>query len=266
MANEIERFQDFCRKYINRKVKEYFKDLGDERWQPDLNLDRHFVRWVCTHQDNDPLALTVGRLLVYFFKVQGLLDEPLYFIPTSRLQQQNVQTIPQVIINFQETAQSAQANKRTDHPLGAHHHIRFEKDFSSEAEVQALARKVREAFATPLFHFDKGRLKYTYLDKIKGFLFIVATPNETEARKVIEKLLFVVGESPNWDLLTESRSNKNFSQVKTIRINGKSYKQPQMRPTGKVYFLSAELHVEGLPGNIRLLDLSGRSSNTVLSA
>jgi hypothetical protein len=265
MANEIERFQDFCRKYINRKVKDHFSDLGDERWQPDFNVDRHFTRWVCTHQDKDPLTLTVGRLLVYFFKIQGLLDEPLYTIPSTRLQQ-SVETIPQIIINFQETAQSARENRRVKNPLGAEHYLRFDGDFSSEAEVQRIARKVQQIFATPVFSFQKGVLKYTYQDKRKGILIIVATPNETQARNVIEKLLAVIDERPSWKKLTESRSNRDFTETETVRINGKTYKKPRRRQLGTVYFISAELHVEGLPGNIRLIDLGGRYSSAILPA
>jgi hypothetical protein len=264
MPNETERFQDFCKKYINRKVKEHFSDLGDERWQPDFNVDRHFTRWVCTHQDKDPLTLSVGRLLVYFFKIQGLLDAPIYSMPCTQLFN-SVECLPQIIINFQESVQSARDNNRNKHPLTAQHYIRVRTDFSSESEVQRIARKVKEVFATPIFSFDKGRLKYTYLDRSKGYFFIVATPNEAEARNVVEKLLAINNDVPDWELLTESRSNKNFTSVQTMRVNGKQYKKPQRRPLGRVSFISAELHVDGLPGNIHLLDLSGRSRDVVLA-
>jgi hypothetical protein len=265
MANEIERFQNFCQKYINKKVKEHFSDLGDERWQPDFNVDRHFTRWICTHQDKDPLTLTVGRLLVYFFKIQGLLDEPIYAIPTARLHE-SVETIPQIIIYFQESAQSARDNRRVRSPLRAEHYVRFNGDFSSKTEVERLARKVQQIFATPVFSFKKGVIKYTYQDKRKGILIIVATPNETQARNVIEKLLAIIDERPDWNLITESRSNKNFTETETVRINGKTYKKPQRRQTGTVHFISAELHVNGLPGNIRLIDLGGRYYNEILPA
>lgn len=265
MPIETERFQDFCRKYINRKVREHFKDLGDDRWQPDFNVDRHVTRWICTHQDKDPLTLTVGRLLVYFFKVQGLLDEPIFAMPCTRLEQ-NVQTIPQIIIRFQESARDARANKRYWHPLRAEHYVRVKEDFTSESDVQQIARKVREVFATPVFSFDKGRTKFTYHDKIKGHLFIVASTTESEARDIIQKLLTITNEMPNWNLLTESKSNQNFEATEYITVNGKRQKKPQRRPVGKVHFISAELHVNGLNGNIQLIDLTGRSSNAILPA
>lgn len=265
MANNVERFQDFCRKFINRKVREHFSDLGAEDWEPDFNVSRHFTRWVCTHLDTDPMMLTLGRLLVYFFKVQGLLDEPIYAMPCTQLYR-SVQTLPQIIINFQESATDARQNNRSRYPLTAQHYVRIAQYFETEADVERLARKVREIFATPVFHFNKGRIKYTYTDRTRGLLYIVACPNETEAKSVIEKLLALIDVVPDWELLTDSHSRKNFATTERIRVNGKTYKKPQRRPLGKVHFISAELHVDGLPGNIHLIDLGGRSTNTVLSA
>jgi hypothetical protein len=265
MANEIERFQNFCQKYINKKVKEHFSDLGDERWQPDFNVDRHFTRWICTHQDKDPLTLTVGRLLVYFFKIQGLLDEPIYAMPCTQLFDSQ-ECLPQIIINFQESVQSARQHNRSKHPLTAQHYIRLKIDFSSEAEVQQIARKIKAVFATPIFSFDKGRLKYTYRDKSKSYFFVVTTINETEARNVIKKLLAINNDVPDWELLTESRSNKDFVATRTTQVNGKRYKKPQRRPLGRVSFISAELHVDGLQGNIHLIDLGGRSRDVILAS
>jgi hypothetical protein len=264
MPNETERFQDFCKKYINRKVKEHFSDLGDERWQPDFNVDRHFTRWVCTHQDKDPLVLSVGRLLVYFFKIQGLLDEPLYSMPCTQLFN-SVECIPQIIINFQESVQSARDNNRNKHPLTAQHYIRVKVDFSSAAEVERIARKVKDVFATPLFNFDKGVTKYTYYDKPNSYEFKVYGHTEQEAQNVITKLLLLDNQTPNWECLSESVKRRNFTRVEHITVNGKRYKKPQRRPLGKVHFISAELHVDGLPGNIHLLDLGGRSKNVVLA-
>jgi hypothetical protein len=265
MANEIERFQNFCQKYINKKVREHFSDLGDERWQPDFNVDRHFTRWICTHQDKDPLILTVGRLLVYFFKIQGLFDEPIYAMPCTQLFQ-SVQCIPQIIINFQESTQSARENNRSRHPLTAQHYIRAKVDFSSSAEVERIARKVKEVFATPIFSFDKGRIKYVYFDKANSYEFKILSNSEAQAKNVIEKLLALDNKTPDWDFFSATTKNRNFATTEHIIVNGKRYKKPQRRPLGKVNFISAELHVDGLPGNIRLIDLSNRSKNIILSS
>lgn len=261
MARETERFQAFCRKYVNRKVRNHFKDLGGDGWIPDFAIDRHMTRWVCTHQDKDPLMLTVGRLLIYFFKIQGLLEEPIYAIPSTQLHE-SVTIYPQVIICFKESSPEAKANKR--YPLKATHSIRIKSDFSSKAEVERLARKIKAIFGTPVFKFTKGKIKYTYYDKSKGYSIIVTCPNESEAKSVIEKLLEINSDRPDWDCLTDSNSRKNYNTQKTTRVAGRIINQVKRRQSGVVHFTHAELSVPDVPENVQLVDVSGQYPGAIL--
>lgn len=187
----------------------------------------------------------------------------LYTIPANQLEE-SVETQPQLILQFQESAVDARKNKRPRSPLRATHYIRIKQDFSSENEVKAIAQKVYSLLVNPLFKFDKGKVKYSYRDKQQGHSLILACPTESEARKVIEKILACVGQKPNWFRLTQSESKKVTEPRGTVRVNGKTYKRPPFRPTGTVRFISAELHVHGTNGNIRLLDLGKRDRNVVL--
>lgn len=256
MSNDVERFQDFCRRFINRKVREHFNDLGGDDWRPDFNVSRHFTRWICTHQDTDPMMLTLGRLMVYFFKVQGLLEEPIFMLPATNLIE-SVSTVAQVILHFQESARDARANNRPYTPLRAQHSIRVRDNFETAASVNTLARKINTIFNTPPFVYDKGRTKFTYQDKSKGHLLIITAINESEAKSVINKMLDIVDDSPNWDLLSESRSNQNFTTTERFRAAGENYKKPQYRPLGKVRFSHAELHIPNMKRNLTLIDKTG---------
>jgi len=257
MSNDVERFQDFCRQFINRKVREHFNDLGGDDWQPDFKVSRHFTRWVCTHTDNDPMMLTLGRLLVYFFKVQGLLEEPIFMMPATNLIQ-SASTVAQVILHFQESARDARTHKRPYTPVRAQHSIRVKDDFETAASVNTLARKIHNILNTPPFSYDKGRFKFTYRDKLKGHLLIVTAINEAEAKSIIHKILDIVNDSPNWELLSESKSNRNFSEVHRFRAAGETYKRPQSRPLAKVQFSHAELHLPNLKRNLTLIDKRGQ--------
>jgi hypothetical protein len=263
MPSETERFQSFCRQYINRKVRERFKDLGGDDWQADFTNDRHFSRHVVTHKDDDPLALTVGRLIVYFFEIQGFLKEPLYTMPSRELHISNT-IYPQVIICFRESTERAKAQDRN--PLTATHAIRTQHDFSSKADVQRLAQKIKSIFATPVFNFDKGKLKYTYWEKAKGYNIIVTCPSEAEAKPIVERLLRINNDTPNWDYLNESKSNQNFEQQEQIRVNGETKKKPKRRQSGKVIFTHAELAIPGVAENIYLVDVSGQYPGAILYA
>jgi len=264
MTNETERFQSFCRQFINRKVREHFKELGGEDWQPNLGNERHVSRHICTHQDKDPLSLTIGRLLIYYFEARGLIEEPIFSIPSSHLYE-SVQCVPQVILNFQESVRDAHENKRPRYPLTAQHYLRVKTDFSSEAEVMQIARKVRDVFVTPLYRFDKGRIKYVYFDKSKAHEIKILAQTETKAKELISKILSLDNHQPNWDYLSDTRkTNRNFETTEYIRVNGKRYKKPKRRPLGRVEFISAQLHVDGTQNNIHLIDLGGRSKNVIL--
>lgn len=187
----------------------------------------------------------------------------LYTIPCDQLEE-SVETRPQLIIKFQESVTDARKNKRSRWPLIAIHYIRLYQDFSSKSEVEKIAKKVYSIFAKPVFKFDKGKIKYSYRDKSKGYSFIVACPGEAEARNLITKLLACNDEIPNWFRLTESKSKKVTEPLGSVRINGETYSRPQYRRTGKVRFISAELHVHGLKSNIHLVDLGGQSRNPIL--
>lgn len=189
----------------------------------------------------------------------------LYTIPCNELEE-SVETRPQLIIKFQESVADAKKNKRMRVPLRATHYIRLRQDFSSKSEVEKIAKKVYSIFANPIFAFDKGKIKYSYRDKSKGYSFITACPSEAEARNLITKLLACNDDTPNWFRMTESKSKRVTEPLGTIRINGESYKRPSYRPTGKVRFISAELHVHGLMSNIHLIDLGQRKRNIILRA
>lgn len=189
----------------------------------------------------------------------------LYTIPCSELEE-SVETRPQLIFKFQESVADSKKNKRYRTPLRATHYIRLRQDFSSKSEVEKIAKKVYSVFAKPVFSFDKGKIKYSYRDKAKGYSFILACTSEADARNLITKILACNDETPNWFRLTESKSKRVTEPLGTVRINGETYKRPSYRPTGKVHFISAELHVHGLLGNIHLIDLGGMRRNVVFRA
>lgn len=168
---------------------------------------------------------------------------------------ETVTTVPQVILRFKETPKDALVNKRYYHPLEARHYVRVKQDFSSEAEVNKLKEKIKSIFTNPTFDFNKGRIKYTYLGNEKKPIHIVTTTGESQAKALIRNLLAINDEKPRWTTLTETTSHKNFDIKETIKVKGTKYTRPSRRPLGKVWFISAELHVDGLMFNIPLVNL-----------
>lgn len=181
--------------------------------------------------------------------------EEMYAMPTSYFYE-TVTTVPQVILRFRESRIDALKNKRYKNPLKAIHYVRIKESFSTETEVNALKKKIETIFTNPTFDFNKGRTKYTYLGNQPRPLHIVAASSEAQAKALIRNLLAITNEKPKWTTLTESNSFQNFDVKESFKVKGQKYFRSTRRPLGKVWFISAELHVDGLTFNIPLINLS----------
>jgi hypothetical protein len=254
-SNDIELFQSFCRKFFNRTVIEHFKDVTND--DPDTlsrSVPRQLIKRICLHKDKDPMILTVGRLLIWWVEARGLLDEFIYGIPSANFHE-TVRFQPQVKLFWRESTKEAAVDNR--YPARAAYTIRFKGDVSNRADILALRRKVELIFGGSTPHsFTKGREKYSYRDKEKGYEFIITAQNEVEAKSVINALLDIQGDKPlKEELLTRSTSERNWNAIQTVRVNGQAYTKPKQRPVAKVRFTHAELAVHGMAKDITLVSV-----------
>jgi hypothetical protein len=263
--NDFEFLQDMIRRWQNRVVREEFKHLGADDFDPDINISEHALRVACTHKDSDTATMMQMRndLFYIIYGKAKQMQGAVYTIPTTELHISNT-IYPQVILCFREKAKDALSNDR--YPLRATHYVRTQHDFASKADVKQLAQKVKSIFATPTFSFDKGKIKYTYLEKAKGYNIIVACPSEPEARPLVERLLQVNNHTPNWNYLNESKSNQNFNHQETVKVNGETEKKAKRRQSGKVYFTHAELAIPGVTRNIFLVDVNREYPGAIIYA
>lgn len=252
-SNDIELFQSFCRKFFNRTVNEHFKDVVND--DPDTlsrGVPRQLIKRICLHKDNDPIVLTVGRLLIWWVEARGLLDEFIYGIPSTTFHE-TVRFQPQIKLFWREATKEAALDNR--YPARAVYTVRFKGGVSSKTDIVALRNKVGRIFGGSTPHsFTKGREKYSYRDKEKGYEFIITALNKQEAKSVINALLEIQGDNPLEEaLLTTSTTDRNWNAVETIRVNGQAYKKPKQRPIAKVHFTHAELAVHGMARDITLV-------------
>jgi hypothetical protein len=111
-SQDIELFQSFIRKYINKVVKEHFKDIqGDTDASLSLGVPRQAIKRVCLHKDSDPIVLTVGRLLIWWVEARGLFEDVIYGIPSTDFEITHTY-YPQVKLHFKEDKYEAAANNR----------------------------------------------------------------------------------------------------------------------------------------------------------
>ncbi len=266
MSNDVESIQSFCRKYVNKKVKDFFKDISDDDDNKDsiskTTNGRIIARKICLHSDKDPLMLTASRLIIFHLTLGESLDKiPFYGIPIVNFDE-SVEYKPQVILYFEETLKDAASNNRR--PIKAQVGYRIvDGEEITVTDVKNLAKKIKNTFASPKpLKFKKGRTKFSYRDKSKGYQFIISGNAEIEAEKIIKAVLSLNGHTYNEEILTDSESKKNWnSKKKKKKILGKEYEEPERRPIGNVQFTYAELKIHGLPKPEILVDVTGLHPN-----
>lgn len=260
---DVELFQSFCRKYINKVVKNHFKDInGDDDSSLSLTSPRSAIKRVCLHKDNDPITLTLGRLFIWWVEARGLFNDIIYGIPSTVFEISNTY-YPQVKLHFREDKYEASQNNRR--PARGEVSFRWKETNYSTTNINSLANKILNDFARPPFSYNRGREHWSYADKSKGYYFQFKVTNENEARKVIERVMNVQEtEVPNWEkYLRKHEDKKNYNIQETVRVMEENIKTPKKRPIAKVVFSYAELFIPGTTQPLILVDRTGTKSKAI---
>jgi hypothetical protein len=99
--SDVEHLQALIRRYINQEIREHFSDLGGDDWEPDISTTRGAMRKALTHEDSDPLQLTILRLFTYYFiygQAKALMPD-VYGIPNTVFDQVRAYR-PQICLYF----------------------------------------------------------------------------------------------------------------------------------------------------------------------
>ncbi len=219
-SNDIELFQSFCRRYVNRQVKDHFSDVsGEDDDSLSRSVPRQLIKRLCLHKERDNLGLTIARLLLWWIEAKGLFDEYIYGIPSTDFHIYNT-IYPQVKLHFREDKFEAANNTRR--PARSEVSFRWREDDYSTTNVNQLVNKIAADFGTPVFFYKKGRLAWTYWDDEKGYRFTIYADDETNAKKIIEQTIRIQDDvEPDWEnKLREHKSSVHYSQPGTVRVTG----------------------------------------------
>lgn len=256
-TNKTTEFNSFCRKYFNAKVKEYFKDIPAstaDDWALTKNNDRAIVKRLCTHTSQDSLPLTIARIQLYKFFVEGLFEDLIVGYPLSQLgtvtRYEN-----QIIFHYSESQKDALDNKRK--PVRKQISFRYREPLTTKATVEALALalKIKINSDSSFKQWECGESLYTYKDLDKGYNFKIYAKNEANAKSLIGALYSVqdVG-LPDWEnKLVGHFSKKNYNPTGKQTVLGKSYSKVQLRPKATVKFRWCELILKDYPERIVLV-------------
>lgn len=260
---DVEFFQNFVRRYVNRAIREHFRDIDDIS-EDSLSVDapRQATKLLLLHKDTDTMTLTIGRLLFWWLETKGLLDECIYGIPSTEYEITHTY-FPQVKLHFKEDKYLASTNNRR--PARSEVSFRWRELDYTTTNINALANKIYNDFVSPVFYYQKGRTLYSYVDKSLGYFFNVTADSELDAKKIIEQTIRLQDEiEPDWEeFFKQHVDNKNYTIPGTVRVMGETIQKPKRRPIARVEFQYAELFISGMVKPIILVDRTGTKARPI---
>ncbi len=262
-TNDVDIIQSFCRRYINRLVKEHFNDVsGDDDGSLSLDVPRQVIKRICLHKDKDSLMLTTIRLLIWWVEARGLIDEYIYGMPAEDFHI-SYTIYPQVKLHFREDKYEAYTNTRR--PARSEVSFRWREENFTTTNINTLANKLAADFASPPFTYRKGRQSFSYVDKTKGYYYNVNANSESDAKSIIEQTINLQDSGiPDWENnFKEHKDNKNYLTQETVRVMGELIKKPKKKPVATVKFAYAELFIPGMTKPIILVDRTGTKARAL---
>lgn len=253
-----EHLQDTLRWVQNRRVRDKFKDLGLDDWEPSINTPRASLRTACTLRDDDTAEMTMLRLWL-FYGMLGNLDidmSSFYSIPV-REYQGYAKFQPQVTLLFYEDLSDVEEGYQ---PVCAEVSFRVQGETEqsmTEVKARAIAHQIRTEFATGNgYTWWKGRTKLTYRKPEQGYNFSVFARTESEGKQLIVKVLSIQNDALDQDRLTISELASPPPIVPPQKlIYGKVRRTPRIRPVARVRFRKADLHLWGIERSITLINM-----------
>ncbi|SRR5579883_432042 len=214
-------------------------------------------------QPNDSFIEVLIRFWSFYVLVgkAAFFSPPIYGIPTDAFQE-TVKFKPQVKLHFREILSEVEPGYQ---PVRAEISFRIMKVPEAEitpALASSWAIKIKELFAVERFSFRKGWTKVTYKDFANGYDFYLFVSSLEEGIRVIEQVLEIQGDAFDETKIVQHSSQATFPAVPpNALIYGQERRQPRRRPVATVQFMKAELKIWGLPNDVVLIDLTGRSRN-----
>lgn len=242
--NISEQVQSFIRLYINKLIKEDFKDIDDiDINNLDVNIPRQAIKLICIHNDNDSMLITIVRLLIYGFFVYFPSYQEGYNIPYFWLQE-NMDFIPQIIFYFKDDPDTRINPKK---PLEAQTSMRLPfidvTSITAKRELELISNKILVTMAN--FKFNKGVIKYSYIDKFKKVNMSCFVTSKGEAIDLFKNILLCFDFPYDDNNVTEHKSEKNFTVTEKKKVFGQVY-EIERRRVGIVKFDNATLHISGV--------------------
>jgi hypothetical protein len=252
-----EHLQSTFMRVHNEMVRDEFRDITDD---DDISVPRGSLKVACLMRDDDSAIMSLHRiwLLMGYLRQARDFHPPLYTTPVE-MYQSKIEFRPQVRLIFSQDYASVPDNKNPVESQVSFRMMNETPESLSKVDLERLGATIgREFGAGGGFRFSRGKKKFVYLERLRGYDFRLQVTSESEAREVISKTMGLRGHVPDWDLLSAISSSKSYpDNPGTKMILGKPRSKPRQRPSATVRYQYAEMHVHGIGQPIILHDRTG---------
>lgn len=261
--SEFEHLQDLIRIEHNKAVRKYFKNQNDD----DISTPKASLKHACLIKDEDTAAMVQMRQWLFEITIGHAqsLQTPIYGIPVQE-HQRNVKFKPQIKLYFKERLTSDNTNRTS--PATAEITFRLMDETSASmtrAKAEILALKIKNEFADPIFVWEKGWYKYTYLDTENGYDLRLFVKTKLEGIRIAKQILKIQGHifNDNYGNYTDHERTYPLNPGTQI-IYGQSVQKPVERPRVDVRFKYAQLFLHGRITTINLVAVSDSGLKSVI--
>lgn len=263
-----EHLQSTILKIHNKLVRENFSDQDDNF---DVNVPRSSLKLASLMNDNETSSMLLTRMLFFLFYVGYAYDnlEPYYGIPVAELQS-NVKFKPQLTFYFREDLGDAFENDQR--PIRARISKRLNETSGTITKTKLinLANKIKTGLCSGGgYKFKRGKELYTYKDEEKGYNFQLYTWSKLEAKEVINKIMDIFTDTPDWKQLfhhiSEEPSSAFPTVAGTLNILGETEKLPAKRRIGHVRFQRCDCRIWGKTKPVTLVDRTGKTFDSLVA-
>lgn len=259
VSKQWQLMRSWLRKTYNKEVHELFKDYPDI--DPDNASSRSTTKAVCLigAKDSQGIAQQKQQNFDRLRERAGLKLENSH--DYDYLIEESLRSKPQVQLWFKEKKSSAYQDNR-NWAKAARFSFRIKEDWRLPGDARPTALKIKNHLVNPLFHFTSGSKCASYMDKKKGYKFILYIPSEAEAKKVIGKVFDIMGDTPDWKQLRISDFVESPTTT-TVKVLGKTVRQFPLNKSTEVYFRYAIAKIDPYPRAFPLVDVSGKYVNAI---
>lgn len=261
--SEFEHLQDLVRKEHNKAVRAYFKNQADN----DISTPKAGLKHACLIKDEDSAAMTQLRLWLFEVTIGRMqaIQTPVYGVPVQELQSV-AKFKPQIKLYFKEPYSSELHQDGTPQSSGE---ITFRlmnetSETITRTKAEQLARAIKQELAIPIFTWEKGWFKATYLEPEKGYDLRILVKSQAEGERVIRKILGIQNHSFNSDYFQFIEHKRTYPiNPGTHRVYGRTVKKFRTRPRVDVKFRYAQLLIHGQLNPVNLVSVGGRFRSVI---